>query len=637
MDKLNIINNIIRGIIVVIWIYLIYNGSLTLSRVLLFILVCVIMIGYNRGIALIIYIFERVQQWFRDNKEISYKIFYMLIEIHKWINPFMYFLAYTDKCLYKLNRYVSGTKWVRYNFIIYILMKYLIMFGLLKLILYKYYILWYNWESLTIIDILFKRMYGLILSVLIFTDIINYISHNSIFVYILIYYVLSIFCAIWELSSYYYNFISKFIIINYKLNKLNRLKRLKYILTILFIFIRKFDFLLKNKIKMNIIIYLRNYFTWIGRIIICLLKILVTDGTQRVNCKEKYLQLVKGEGTAFMAGQRIAYFAPFENCIEFKYYKYLVYCDLLFFDQTFELYWNDYKNNLSYLNFFKTINEYKHQPSVYIYRQLLDLAKLLDVYNQPINRLMNWKYYEIKINEAIKGLSFKDKYSLSWIFRNDDTTEVQNILNESEQLIVKENLIYLRNVDEVRAKLMYFLIWDIEYYYNNNNINYKWNDWIIQYESILEILIFKIDEDKEWIFKTPIKNKVLKFYDPEENMEFFNRLFNVLGILNISYVNDIDNSEDPNIDEPLYYVSKKFNNYNKKFVELMTIMYKFDFERLEENLCSCSYLSVDEIEISLYAEDYFENLRKEWEWSIKNEKLEERNWVLLKRLEELMV
>ena len=24
-------------------------------------------------------------------------------------------------------------------------------------------------------------------------------------------------------------------------------------------------------------------------------------------------------------------------------------------------------------------------------------------------------------------------------------------------------------------------------------------------------------------------NKLLKFYDPEENMEFFNRLFNVLG------------------------------------------------------------------------------------------------------------
>ena len=56
---------------------------------------------------------------------------------------------------------------------IYVLAKYLLMFGLVKLILYKYYRLLYKFYSLTIIDILFNRMYGLILSILIFTDILN--------------------------------------------------------------------------------------------------------------------------------------------------------------------------------------------------------------------------------------------------------------------------------------------------------------------------------------------------------------------------------------------------------------------------------------------------------------------------------
>ena len=47
-------------------------------------------------------------------------------------------------------------------------------------------------------------------------------------------------------------------------------------------------------------------------------------------------------------------------------------------------------------------------------------------------------------------------------------------------------------------------------------------------------------------------------------------------------------------------------------------------------------ISLYEVEISYKIEDYFYTLRKEWEESIKEEKLEDRNWRLLKELEKLM-
>jgi hypothetical protein len=60
--------------------------------------------------------------------------------------------------------------------------------------------------------------------------------------------------------------------------------------------------------------------------------------------------------------------------------------------------------------------------------------------------------------------------------------------------------------------------------------------------------------------------KELNFYDPEENIKFLNRLFDVLGILDTKEINK-------------YYVSKKFINYNKNYVELLTIMYTYDYKR----------------------------------------------------------
>jgi hypothetical protein len=92
---------------------------------------------------------------------------------------------------------------------------------------------------------------------------------------------------------------------------------------------------------------------------------------------------------------------------------------------------------------------------------------------------------------------------------------------------------------------------------------------------MVEEFIFKTEDNLSLILlsknlkvfnKYMLNKKELKFYDPEENMEFLNRLFDVLGILNYMLINK-------------YYVSKKFINYNKQYVELLKIMYSYDYKR----------------------------------------------------------
>jgi len=104
----------------------------------------------------------------------------------------------------------------------------------------------------------------------------------------------------------------------------------------------------------------------------------------------------------------------------------------------------------------------------------------------------------------------------------------------------------------------------------------------MQYNSILEVLIFQMDYRFE--LRLYLNKNKLKFYDPENNMEYLNRLFCVLGIVNNVYI--IDNEEEvekvkkgfKGTEEDNYYVSSKFNNYNAKYEELLTIMYYYEFK-----------------------------------------------------------
>jgi len=97
MTKLNfyeIINYIIKVLIIYVFGYILfilylyyvdYVGSLTLNRILIFILV------YSRGARLIFYIFSNnktLKKYIKDNNATFYKILYVLL----MINPFIVFL-----------------------------------------------------------------------------------------------------------------------------------------------------------------------------------------------------------------------------------------------------------------------------------------------------------------------------------------------------------------------------------------------------------------------------------------------------------------------------------------------------------------------------------------------------------------
>ena len=592
MGTLNLWNSVFKGCIILLWIYLYYTGSITINRIIIFLIVFGFFAGYSRFIFYIDYVFKKdqIHNYIKYNEVKIYKLLNILLIWQKWHNPLIPLLTYTDKCLFKLNRYITGTILLRYNFIIYVLVKYLLMFGLIKLILYKYYRLWDKFYNLTIIDILFNRMYGLILSVLIFTDIFNkiilYVSNYGygIWLYIIIYYIVSILCIIWELI--FYN-----IPINYLGFLINKLK----LYGLVYSYFARYT-------KMNIIISYRNEYSWVGRIILNIISILIPE---KKNFHEEWMSVEEfSKGKGMMSG-RIAYYKPLEKTLSFEYFEYFDgFMDRWFITPSFQVFYESYKNDLPYEAFFKLQYEIKKKPSQFLYFKLLKLSSLLYIYNQPIGKLMDWIYFEKKNNESL------------------------NIFNENEKLIVNKNLQYLKGVDYLRAKLMYNIIWDIEYYNNNNSTAYNWNYWIIQYDSILEELIFKIDDNilQNIKWKQNSNKNTLKFYDPEYNMEYLNRLFNVLGIVGVGNMEIIDN----------YYVSFKFNNYNKNYVNLVKIMYKYDYKRWEEPQCDCKYFSQYEIEISYKIEEYFYTLRKEWEGGLKLETLEDRNWRLLKELEELM-
>lgn len=606
----NFLNFIIKFLVILIWIYLYNIGSLTLNRILVFILVFCLIYGYNRFLAVInsIFLNKKVIKYIIDNKVYFNKILNILLKIFKWINPFIIFLIYTDKWLYKLNRYMTSTRFVHYNFIFYVLAKYLLMFGLLKFILYKFYSFWETIFGLTIFEILFKRMYGLILSILIFSNILNYIMNilsYNILIYILIYYVISIACIIWELLYFYY-------IRFYVMAKLYHLGY-KTIASWIFLFDRQFV----NDTKMNNLLIFRMHYSWLGHIILKLLQILVPDISQESNFQEDYISFERMSETGFMMTGRILYFKPLKNRISFSYVDILSgHYNFSIFEPTFKLYWECFKSDFNYFELFIRIREIKGRPSLFLYKRLQEIARLYDVFYQPINSLMNFYYFDMKFKE----------------FYND--------FDESERFSIKCSLNYLKQIDELRAKLLFFTIWDIEYYYSEGEYKYKyWDYWVIQEDSIMDKSIFGVNDlyDSVLFSKEPslndflLRNKDdLKFYDPEYNMDYLNRLFNVLGIM----VSDIPVNLKTLKEN--FFVSDKFNKYNERNIELLKIMYTHDFKRWEEKRCECSLFSLYEVRVNYCAEEFFQNLRKEWIATIKVEKLEERNWLLLKRTEDLM-
>jgi hypothetical protein len=130
-------------------------------------------------------------------------------------------------------------------------------------------------------------------------------------------------------------------------------------------------------------------------------------------------------------------------------------------------------------------------------------------------------------------------------------------MSDSDKELAKLYVIELKEIDKSRAKLLFFIIWDIRYNNNLNSKDYNWRFFEFRYQTIIGAVIFNVkggffsslnDAKIPLNFSNIRKAGDLPFYDPENNMEFFNRLFDVLGIYEII-----------GLEDSKYYVSDKYD------------------------------------------------------------------------------
>jgi hypothetical protein len=78
-------NYMVNFIIVIMWLYLYYIGSLTIDRIIIFIIVFLIIYGYSRFAVVLKYIIlnPKVIKYVKNNSEVFLKIVYVLLELYR--------------------------------------------------------------------------------------------------------------------------------------------------------------------------------------------------------------------------------------------------------------------------------------------------------------------------------------------------------------------------------------------------------------------------------------------------------------------------------------------------------------------------------------------------------------------------
>lgn len=327
---------------------------------------------------------------------------------------------------------------------------------------------------------------------------------------------------------------------------------------------------INNFIKTDYLINLRNHSTFVGFL-------LLTINSYKISLIEKkYIDVTS---------------AHLKKELEEGFYKY----------------WEYYKRNtwFSTLNIFKEI---KNRPSFYLYLNLLawiNISPITKVY--ALNAITNIIYIKYKVNYLKMVLPIE-------------------LLNDLD---------YLYKFFLLRLKLLLFIIWDIDNYIDNNT----WNYINCGYDKVFKNYNITADYASydffDWdSFKIEKNEKDLPFYDLEVNMEFFDRLYILIGF--------IPYNENP------YDVSV----YSKPILEIKNLA-----ENIESNLIRfnnlilwgrgwhCHIREKEEQEMLLIEEkvknwiiEFLKETRDEWTLFIKTEKeISKRNWKLLNEIENLLL
>jgi len=170
---------ILNILIIIIWLIFIYFNWITKSRLIIFFLILLFIFFYK-------FIFNYVKN--NDIQIKSEKIIKLLIYINKYRNPIILLLIQFEKFIFNL-LCIYNNKLLK--IIIYII--FILLINPLKIFFLKFYKLVDLWKNNKYNQLIINRMLGLILSILIFTNIIyiiKYILGINLFVLIYLYFLI---------------------------------------------------------------------------------------------------------------------------------------------------------------------------------------------------------------------------------------------------------------------------------------------------------------------------------------------------------------------------------------------------------------------------------------------------------------
>ena len=277
--------------------------------------------------------------------------------------------------------------------------------------------------------------------------------------------------------------------------------------------------------------------------------------------------------------------------------------------------YHEYMKRNAWLYTISICNEIKNKPSFYFYLNLIIWISVVPLKYCP-NNITNILYIKYKAKELELELPFD----------------------------IISDLNFLYQLDFLRMKFMLFILWDIEDYRGNNNwnyITYIYNDYYKIFHIGGNTNIYNYMDFSIYLTKT-CKN--FTFYDPDINMEFFNKMYIMIGIVPYSehpektpIFNDLLSKYAiliQEMEERLYHVYSL--KYPENFMENPWIRLSSDVSDISDQYIKQNEVSAVELKIKDWIIDFLDEQRREWTFLLGKESIEERNWRILKEIDFLL-
>ena len=195
---------LVEVIMVIIYIILLYNGWIEIRRLVIFLVIILIISSYG----LIREVVDYNLEWWINNlmereeeivKKKLIKYIEIMLKISIIINPVLYSIIWMEKKL------IYFFRWINYYWFNYMWINKVIYFIIMKMIIkpilliyYYFYKLLGRWKEMTFVELIFRKAEGLIISIVIMSDIyksvINYLGYEKII--IISYIIIIIMCVL---------------------------------------------------------------------------------------------------------------------------------------------------------------------------------------------------------------------------------------------------------------------------------------------------------------------------------------------------------------------------------------------------------------------------------------------------------